>query len=255
MTFEQRLAHRIASASTHLCVGLDPRPDLIDGDVYDFLRHVVDDVAEEAAAFKPNIAYFEAMGAAGYQILEKILIHIPKPVPIILDAKRSDIPETQTYYARAYFENWNVDAVTLNPYLGVDSCEPFFRYADKGVYVLAVTSNPGASDFQLKKNHDRYLFQDVVDKTATVRPDGATVGLVVGLTQASDEVFSRIPDVPLLIPGLGAQGGELGLLSLASRRAPIVVNVSRSLLYDSGAEGFRRRAKTFKEKIDDAFRG
>jgi orotidine-5'-phosphate decarboxylase len=118
----------------------------------EFLRRVIGETAEFAAAFKPNIAYFEAMGLRGLEILDQLLGEMPKEVPVILDAKRSDIGETQKYYARSYFENWKVDAVTLNPFLGYDTLEPFLDWEGKGVYLLAVTSNSGSVDFQRQDN-------------------------------------------------------------------------------------------------------
>ena len=127
----------------------------------DFLRRVIGETAEYAAAFKPNIAYFEAMGLRGLEILDQLLGEMPKEVPVILDAKRSDIGETQKYYARSYFENWAVDAVTLNPFLGYDTLEPFLDWEGKGVYLLAVTSNPGTVDFQRRDCEGKKLFERV----------------------------------------------------------------------------------------------
>lgn len=258
LTFEARLLERIEKTGSHLSVGLDPRPDLIDGDVHDFLRRVIDGVQDLAAVFKPNVAFFEAMGTVGYKMLDDLLREIPEDVPVILDAKRSDIPETQACYAQAYFEKWNVSAMTLNPYLGFDSCEPFLKYAGKGVYLLAVTSNAGASQIQLKKYPDGWGFEEVLKMALQAKSYGmpATIGLVVGLTNLSDEMLERIPDLPLLIPGLGAQGGDLTRLFRQNmRKAPVVVNVSRSLLYGPGTNGFRSRAIAFKEKINDVFGG
>ena len=124
MTYSERLKSRLETTGSALCVGLDPRPDMTDGGVDaipEFLRRVIGETADFAAAFKPNIAYFEAMGLRGLEILDQLLGEMPKEVPVILDAKRSDIGETQKYYARSYFENWEVDAVTLNPFLGYDT--------------------------------------------------------------------------------------------------------------------------------------
>ena len=143
MRYAEKLQQRISQIGTRLCVGIDPRPELSGGieQVPEFLRRVVGETAEYAAAFKPNMAYFEAMGLRGIEILQEMLEEMPVEVPIILDAKRSDIGETQKYYAKSYFENWNVDAVTLNPFLGYDSIEPFLDWEGKGIYLLAVTSN------------------------------------------------------------------------------------------------------------------
>ena len=145
MRFNEKLQQQITSTGSRLCVGLDPRPGDGGAEIAkDFLTRVIAETAEYAAAFKPNMAYFEAMGISGIRVLEEILKQIPSHIPIILDAKRSDIGETQKYYAQGYFNGWNVDAVTLNPFLGYDSIEPFLDYAGKAVYLLAVTSNAGS---------------------------------------------------------------------------------------------------------------
>jgi orotidine-5'-phosphate decarboxylase len=148
-------------------------------------------------------------------------------VPIILDAKRSDIGETQKYYARSYFENWNVDAVTLNPFLGYDTMEPFLDWEGKAIYILAVTSNPGSADFQRQMVGERYVFELVQDICRRAQEEGrkTVVGMVVGLTNASEDVLSRIQDYPLLIPGLGAQGGDLENMASKGRTAPDTINV------------------------------
>ena len=146
MRYVDKLAKRIEVTGSRLCVGLDPRP--VEGDsrsVEEMLEMVVEQTWEQAAAFKPNMAYFEAMGLRGIEILDRLLAWMPREVPIILDAKRSDIGETQKYYAHSYFKHWNVDAVTLNPFLGYDSVEPFLAWPEKGIYLLAVTSNAGSA--------------------------------------------------------------------------------------------------------------
>jgi len=171
MRYSERLRQRIQKTGSHLCVGLDPRPG--DGGVdgaRDFLKRVIEETTPWAAAFKPNMAYFEAMGIDGIRLLEDLLAGMPNDVPVILDAKRSDIGETQKYYAQGYFGRWNVDAVTLNPFLGFDSIEPFLDWEGKGVYLLAVTSNAGSADFQRQKLVDgRSVFELV-----TAKPMSAT---------------------------------------------------------------------------------
>ncbi len=259
MKYSERLRKRIGEAGSGLCVGLDPRPDQTSGDVGGFLRRVVAETREFAAAYKPNMAYFEAMGVPGVTLLEDLLGGMPDEVPVILDCKRSDIGETQRYYARGYFGQWGVDAVTLNPFLGYDSLEPFLEYEGRGVYLLAVTSNPGSRDIEMLQTGDgRYIFEHVQDFAARATEQSAPcdVGLVVGLTNASDEVLGRIADLPLLIPGLGAQGGDLAALGGGARSAPSVVHVSRGILYaDDGDQGdgvFARRAKHWAGEIADA---
>lgn len=253
-TFAEKLSCRISSTGSNLCVGLDPRPDLISGDLESFLLEVVRETAPHAAAFKPNIAYFEARGSGGIHVLETLLGEIPPEIPVILDVKRSDIPETMKYYAEAYFQKWNVDAVTLNGLMGFDSVEPFLTHPGRGVYLLGVTSNPGAADVELQKVGDRYVFELMQDFATRARELPGDVGLVVGLTNVSDEVLARVADIPLLIPGLGAQGGDPARLDLAHRKAPCLVNASRSILFgDTGTPA--TRAEAAKSAIRTAVAG
>lgn len=254
MKYSEKLANRIKTVGSRLCVGIDPRPELSGGvdAVPDFLRRVVGETWEYAAAFKPNMAYFEAMGLQGIEMLEEMLDEMPDEVPVILDAKRSDIGETQKYYAKSYFENWDVDAVTLNPFLGYDSIEPFLDWEGKGIYLLAVTSNAGSADFQRQKLADgRFVFELVQElgKRAAEEGKKTDVGYVVGLTNASEEVLDRIVDSPLLIPGLGAQGGDLASLDGRNRTAPDVVNVSRGITYKDMDKSFAEKAKAWSEQL------
>jgi orotidine-5'-phosphate decarboxylase len=141
-----------------------------------------------------------------------------------------------------------VDSVTLNPYMGRDTLEPFLKYADKGLYLLGVTSNPGAADIELQKTGDRYVYEIVAEMTKS----SPQVGLVVGLTNAAEEVLSRTPDVPLLIPGLGAQGGDLASLKGSGRRAPLLINVSRGILYQNDGKTYAERALHWQQSIQQA---
>ena len=254
MTYAERLKARLVVTDSALCVGLDPRPDFTEGGVDgvpEFLKRVVGESAEYATAFKPNMAYFEAMGLRGIEILENLLEEMPKDVPVILDAKRSDIGETQKYYARSYFENWGVDAVTLNPFLGYDTLEPFLDWEGKGVYLLAVTSNPGSVDFQRRDCEGKALFERVGELCDRATSEGrkTTAGLVVGLTNADGDVLANLPDVPLLVPGLGAQGGSLDSLQGSGREAASVINVSRGITYVEGNTDYAGLAKHWAEEI------
>ena len=258
MRYAERLQARIESTGSRLCVGIDPRPgDDGVGAVPEFLKRLVDETWERAAAFKPNMAYFEAMGLRGIEMLGELLDDMPKEVPIILDAKRSDIGETQKYYAHSYFAHWKVDAVTLNPFLGYDSIEPFLGWEGKGVYLLAVTSNPGSSDFQRQSLADgRSVFELVTALGARSAQEGnaTDVGYVVGLTNAAG-VLAKIPDAPLLVPGLGAQGGDLASLAAAARSAPDVINVSRGISYAGDDRSFGERASEWADRIAAAYQG
>jgi len=246
MNFRQKLETRIAAIGSHLCVGLDVRAESADEKTKRWILQVIEETSAYAAAFKPNSAYFEALGWRGWRMLEQVLKEIPRDIPIILDVKRGDIGETQAYYAKACFEELGVDAVTLNPYMGRDTLEPFLKYQDKGLYLLGVTSNPGAADIELQKAGRKQVFQIVAEMTQA----SPQAGLVVGLTNASADVLKRIPDVPLLIPGLGAQGGDLAALKGSKRTAPLLVNVSRGILYAEPERPFASKAKSWAEQIE-----
>lgn len=258
MSYAERLQQRIEKTGSRLCVGLDPRPG--DGGASfakNFLSQVIEETAPWAAAFKPNMAYFEAMGIDGIRLLEELLGTIPDGIPVILDAKRSDIGETQKYYAQGYFGGWNVDAVTLNPFLGYDSIEPFLDWEGKGIYLLALTSNAGSADFQQQKLADgRSVFELVTALGDRAKQEGRAtdVGYVFGLTKAGG-LLEKMPDAPLLVPGLGAQGGDLASLAAAGRMAPDVINVSRGILYAADERGFASRAQDWAEKIASAYAG
>ena len=256
MTYAEALQKRIAVTGSALCVGLDPRLDLHDSpaSIQAFCEQVIAETAPYAAAFKPNIAYFEALGVPGYQMMEVLIERMKATgVPIILDAKRGDIGTTQEHYAKGYFGNWDVDAVTLSPYMGFDSVEPFLQYPGKGVYLLAVTSNPGAADLELHElSKGRFVFElvgDMAGRAASTPAGEGSIGLVLGLTNVSADILGRLPDVPLLIPGLGAQGGDLETLNGAQRKAPAVINVSRGILYADQHLSFSEKAKDYANRI------
>ncbi len=255
-SYTEKLNARIKETGSALCVGLDPRPVLDDLESMPaFLRKVVEETAPYAAAYKPNIAYFEAMGLRGLHILEELLADMPKNIPVVLDAKRGDIGETQKYYAQAYFESMGVDAVTLSPFMGYDTLEPFLDYEGKGIYLLCVTSNPGSADIERQDLADgRKVYQLVGDMVSRSVQEGrkTSVGMVVGLTNADSDILARIPDAPLLIPGLGAQGGDLSSLSGSNRVMPPLINVSRGIMYQNPELSFAEKAKTFADRIREA---
>ena len=248
MTFREKLEARIAATGSHLCVGLDVRAPDASESTKRWILDVIEQTAPYAAAFKPNSAYFEALGWQGMRMLEEVLKHVPAEIPIILDVKRGDIGETQAYYAKAAFDHLGADAVTLNPYMGRDTLEPFLKYKDKGLYLLGVTSNPGAVDIELKKAGRRHVYEIVAEMTQA----SEQTGLVLGLTNAAKDVVKRIPDVPLLIPGLGAQGGDLAAFKGSKRKAPIVINVSRGILYADEDKPIATCAKRWMELISAA---
>lgn len=260
--YADKLNQRIEATGSGLCVGLDPRPDRISpefkGDVTAFLRAAVEETLPFASAFKPNFAYFEAMGIPGLRILESLRGWIPDDVPLLLDVKRSDIGETQRYYAKAAFEVWGADAVTLNPWLGFDTVEPFLEFGGKGVYLLCVTSNPGAAEFALRQTGEgegvAYAFERIqaMAAKALTANSAVDVGLVTGLTNLAPEVIDRIADLPLLVPGLGAQGGDLTSLAATPRQAPNLVNVTRGILYNDPERSMAEKAADYAARIREA---
>lgn len=253
MRYTEKLAARMAAVRSHLCVGLDPRPDLIREPLGEFLQRVIVESSPHAACFKPNIAYFEALGSRGIALMEDVLAMIPRDIPVLLDAKRSDIGETQKYYARAVFETWKADAVTLNPFLGYDSVEPFLGYEGKGLYLLAVTSNPGAADIEKQRLADgRRVFELVGDMALRAAGSPADVGFVVGLTNADPDILPALPDAPLLVPGLGAQGGDVNALRNSGRTAPLLINVSRGILFPGEGETVASAAARWQQTIENS---
>lgn len=252
MTYTEKLQTRIQEIDSKLCVGLDPRPEKLAGqDITDFLYRVIEETSPYASAFKPNSAYFEAMGWKGMKILEDVCKRIDSKIPIILDFKRGDIGTTQDQYAKAAYEVYGADAVTLSPYMGLDSLLPFLERKDKGAYILGVTSNQGSKDLQLQSlTNDRYLFEEVI----SLIKEHKNAGLVLGLTSADNNILEKIPDLPLLIPGLGAQGGDLDSLTNSSipRTQPILINVSRGILFPENNQSFEELAKEFKDRINSA---
>ncbi|TLD69791.1 orotidine-5'-phosphate decarboxylase [Phragmitibacter flavus] len=249
MTYLDKLNTRIAATNSHLCVGLDVRANTV-SEARDLILKVIEETAPYTAAYKPNAAYFEALGWQGMQLLEELRDLIPTEIPIVLDVKRGDIGETQRYYAKACYDIIRADAVTLNPFMGRDTLEPFLEYTDKGFYLLCVTSNPGAADIELQKTTigNRHIFELVCD----MLQGQSQGGLVLGLTNAAADTLSLIPDVPLLIPGLGAQGGDLNALQATPRHAPPLINVSRGILYAEPEKSFTDKAQHWSQLIQKA---
>jgi orotidine-5'-phosphate decarboxylase len=238
------LQRRWHSADSVLCVGLDPDmtrlPDAFQsatGGIAKFCVDIIDATAEFVCAFKPQIAYFSAVGAE--RQLELVCEHIRDAhpdIPIILDAKRGDIGDTAKLYAREAFERYGAHAVTVSPYLGTDSLEPFFDYTDKGVFVLCRTSNAGSGEFQSQEIQGTPLYQHVARIAASSWAPRADVGLVVGATYPAElaQVRAIVGDMPLLVPGVGAQGGDPGAVmthGATSNGYGVVVNSSRAILF------------------------
>jgi uridine monophosphate synthetase len=235
MHFYQWLAEAAQQNDSLLCVGLDTQPEQLAGaaDQFDFNRQIVDATRDLVCCYKPNSAFYEEAGLDGLEALRRTVayIHDTARVPVILDAKRGDIGSTAAAYARAAFQTWGADAVTVNPYLGGDSVAPFTAYADRGVFVLCHTSNPGATDLQTLPCPARPLYELVAEKAA-----GWGTGLVVGATypEALARVRALAPEAWILLPGVGAQGGDLEAAlaaGLRDDRLGVIVNAARGIIY------------------------
>ncbi|GIW12614.1 MAG: orotidine 5'-phosphate decarboxylase [Tepidiforma sp.] len=256
-TFFERLAARSNAVDSLVCVGLDPdfRRHAVQ-EVAPFLRDIIAATSEYAACYKPNLAFFEQWGIPGLRALELVLDAIPAGIPVIGDGKRGDIGSTAEAYARALFEVWNFDAVTVNPYLGRDATEPYLTYRERGVFVLCRNSNPGAEDFQsLTLATGEQVFERVA---ATAAGWGPNVGLVVGATAPAElrRVTELVPATPLLVPGVGTQGGSAADVVAAAGYRPgrVIVNASRSILYAGEGSGADGAAAEAARALRDALR-
>ena len=263
MTFLDMLAAAGRQNQSMLCVGLDPEPTRFPGalkgnanKIYDFCAAIVDATADLVIAFKPQIAYFAAHRAESQlELLMEHMRRVAPDVPVILDAKRGDIGSTAQHYASEAFDRYGADAVTLNPYMGTDSLQPFLDRSDKGIFVLCRTSNPGGDEFQMQTlASGEKLFERVAVTAQQKWNTKGQVGLVVGATYPAEisKVRALAPDLPLLVPGIGAQGGDLvatvkaGMTRAqnpAQHPAGLLINSSRAILYASGGDDWQQAAQ------------
>jgi orotidine-5'-phosphate decarboxylase len=260
----RQLFNKIREKQSYLCIGLDTDYEkipkvILDSEypVFEFNKRIIKATADLAVAYKPNLAFYESLGAAGQMSLEMTVNYIRTHFPeifIIADAKRGDIGNTSKMYASAFFRNFDFDAITVAPYMGVDSVKPFLEYNEKWVILLALTSNEGAGDFQLQKilGSNEYLFEKVI---RTSREWGNTDNMmyVVGATKADwlKKIRAIIPDHFLLIPGVGAQGGSLKDVSEAglNSQCGLLVNASRSIIYADITSKFEEAARDAAHEI------
>lgn len=249
-TFAGRLRQLQRTRRSFLCVGIDPEPDRLppkyagdrDG-LYKFCQLIIRATMQYAVAFKFNLAFFEVLGNVGWDTLARLLRSLPDDCITIADAKRGDIGNSARHYATSIFDNFGFDAVTINPYMGFDAAEPFLAYREKGIFFLCLTSNPGAADLQYRLCDGKPLFLHVAELVQRWNEAG-NCGLVVGATQAKplQKICSLCPELPLLIPGIGAQGGKLeSVLKIASKATPLI-SASRSILYADESEAFAQGA-------------
>ena len=254
MKFTDKLLNISRKNTSLLCIGLDPDPELMPGvDVLQFNKAIIKATCDLVCAYKPNLAFYEDLGTEGLTILQKTITYIPGDIPVIADAKRGDIGNTAQAYARALFSVFGFDAATVNPYLGFDSIEPFIHYQDEGVFVLCRTSNRGATDFQNLYTDGQPLYEVVARKAKEWNIYG-NIGLVVGATYPEDlrKVRSICPEMPLLIPGIGVQGGDLASAvgyGVDAQGEKAIINVSRQILYASKEKDFAQAARNMAEKI------
>ena len=268
MTFLDKLAAAQQKNGSLLCVGLDPEPAKFPGQfkgdasrIFDFCARIVDATADLVIAFKPQIAYFAAHRAEAQ--LEQLMEHMRRnapDVPVILDAKRGDIGSTAEQYALEAFERYGADAVTLSPFMGFDSVAPYLKHEGKGAFLLCRTSNPGGSDLQGQRLADvegqPFLYEHVARLAQGPWNLNGQLGLVVGATYPAEieRVRELAPTVPLLIPGVGAHGGDVVATVRAGWRAdaPIIVNSSRAICYASSGGDFAEAAKNAARTTRDA---
>ena len=263
MHFNEKLMDAMKMNESLLCIGLDPDPELMPSGtgVFKFNKAIIDATSDLVCAYKLNLAFYEALDD-GIDVLKRTIKYIPANIPAIGDAKRGDIGNTAQAYAKAIFDNLNFDATTVNPYLGSDSIEPFIEYWDKGIFVLCRTSNPGAADFQslpfVLKRKRLPLFEIVALRAAQWNKHG-NIGLVVGATYPEELKLIRQnhPDMLLLIPGIGAQGGDLASAvryGVDERGRKAIISSSRQIIYASKEKDFaqaaRQVASSLREQIN-----
>ncbi|MEX0906043.1 MAG: orotidine-5'-phosphate decarboxylase [Balneolaceae bacterium] len=271
MDFTQKLRQAVSSANSVLCVGLDPDPERIPRPlrekfpdepemIYEFCKKIIETTGSEVCAFKPNMAFFEALGHEGWRVFEEITKLIPSEKIVIADAKRGDIGNTARKYREAFFERLQIDAITLNPLMGMDTLEPFVHDDEKALFVLTMTSNGGAADFLQRRFQGRmslgeYIAEELSKKQELVNTH---LGMVVGATQTESiqPVLNAHPASHLLIPGIGAQGGSPSMLkeALKHHEGIPVINSSRAVIYagdheENWIEKVHAKAAEMKESL------
>ena len=268
------LIAQIKSKKSFLCIGLDVDLDKIpqhllkhDDPIFEFNKAIIDATHNLCVSYKPNTAFYEAYGLKGWNALQKTIDYINKNYPeifTIADAKRGDIGNTSTRYAKAFFEDLNFDSITVAPYMGKDSVEPFLKFENKHTILLALTSNEGAFDFQTLKNNDTELYKSVLEISKTYQ-NSDNLMYVVGATKADyfADIRKIVPDSFLLVPGIGAQGGNLKEVCKfgLNKNIGLLINSSRAIIYASNETDFAEKARSealkiqqeMKQILDDYF--
>jgi len=264
-TFTERLLQVQQNQRSLLCIGLDTDPLLLpphlassQNAVFEFNRAIIEATHDLVCCYKINLAFYEALEDGGWNVLQKTLEYIPKDVLTIGDGKRGDIGNTSARYADALFNQFGFDAATVNPYMGFDSVEPFLSNPERGVFILALTSNSGSKDFQHLKIGKRPLYERVVSAAKKWNTNN-NIGLVVGATQPKQmkRIRAIVPRMPLLIPGIGAQGGDLPSAvqyGCTKEGHGAVINVSRSVIYASRSSDYASAARQEALRLRDKIR-
>ena len=269
MNFVDKLNEAGKKNQSLACVGLDTSPELIPPgmSVLEFNKSIIDATADLVCAYKPNLAFYEVQGEKGMETLHNTVKYIPEDILVIGDAKRGDIGNTSAAYAKALFDHYGFDAVTVSPFLGFDSLEPFLKYKDKGVIIICRTSNKGAADFQSLlcqyEGRKRPLYEIVALKASQWNTNN-NIGLVVGATYPEElkNIRQAHPDMLILIPGVGAQGGDLELAvryGIDAHNRGVIINSSRGIIYASKGTDFadaaRRATKALRDEINKVIDG
>lgn len=256
MNFYQKITKRSTELKSLLCVGLDPEWEKLpasirssDKSLFAFCKEIVDATHDITVAYKPNIAFFERFGYKGIEQFENLIHHITVNYPqvaIVADIKRGDLANTAKEYAKYYFKDLKVDSLTLSPYMGTDSIEPFLEYKDHAVFLLCLTSNPSSKDLQkIQSTQKRYFYEEVANLSKSLNTKYQNqVGIVVGATHPEElgKIREAFPDLVFLIPGYGAQGGNLSDIMKVSARNSLI-NSSRSILFNSDKADFAEKAR------------
>lgn len=264
MTFIEKIVSAQNIANSSLCIGLDTDirkvPEILKNElnpVATFNKAIIEATSDLACAYKPNVAYYEANGMKGLEAIASLLDVIPSNIFTIADCKRGDIGATSDQYRTAWQENFHFDAVTLSPYMGKDSIDTFIQHPEQGAFFLGLTSNPGAKDFQyLELTNGKKLYEHVTDTVAEWNKAKKNCGLVVGATKAEElrALRERAPELPFLVPGVGAQGGSLEDSLKANGNGIALINVSRGITAASSGSDFAEAARAAALKYVEAMR-
>jgi orotidine-5'-phosphate decarboxylase len=266
MNYSQKLEKIIKKNKSNLIVGLDPDMSKIPmifykkkNPVSEFNKSIIESTKDIVAGYKLNLAFYEALGRYCYETIEDTLHCIPDNMIKICDGKRGDIGNTDEYYAKAYFDDFKFDSITVNPYMGRDSVEPFLSRKNKGIYVLALTSNKGYLDFQMQKAGKKFIYEQVIEKCIEWDVN-KQIGFVVGAnhTELIKKLTTKYPKISLLIPGIGAQGNDLNTLLKNIKNEYFLINASRSIIYDKEESKdifeFEEKVRSKAEVLSDIIR-